>query len=499
MTDRIGRIFERKYRVTRLLGEGGMGSVYEAEHVFLTRKIAIKVMNPEFMDNREAVVRFFQEAQAASAIGHPNIVEIFDVGREEDGTAFIVMELLRGKCLDRVIEESAPLPPGHAVAIALQVLSALQAAHAKGIVHRDMKPENIFLVIDDKGRENAKILDFGVAKILSQEKDAGLTQAGTVLGTPRYMSPEQARGEKNLDGRSDIWAVGVILYEMLSGQLPYSGDSYNEILGGILLKEPAPLNQIAPRTPPGLVAIVGKAMAKDLTRRYASTVEMIRDLMAFYDPAESSISSGSARALRGSLPPPAGKRHPGRRILAGFLLVPIGCIAALAAVDHYRPDLVNRIPYAGPVRAEVSSVWGAFQSRLVFHVDADRPIAIPIADAALIEADAGVAWYDAGLDMPDAGVAAQDCAIEKAVPAAEVTVELTGLPKGARVVVDQKEAQTPVRLLRSMEPVIIEVSAEGYEPFTKAVLPDQDRVLSVELEEKAPDKKAVRPKRKRHR
>lgn len=192
MTNLIGNIIDRKYRVVRILGEGGMGIVYEAEHTFISRRVAIKVLHPEYAGNEEIVTRFFREAQAASAIGHPNIVDIQDVGRENDGTIFIIMELLEGQGLDQLILDEGNLNPNVAVIIAIQMLSALTIAHQKGIVHRDLKPDNVFISVDDRGRREVKILDFGIAKIISKfDEDTTLTKIGTVIGTPKFMSPEQ--------------------------------------------------------------------------------------------------------------------------------------------------------------------------------------------------------------------------------------------------------------------------------------------------------------------
>jgi len=284
MDEMTGRVFDGKYRLVRLLGKGGMGAVFEAEHVKITRKVAVKVLRSRLGDSPEAAQRFLREAQSASAIGHPNIIDIYDIGEEEDGTLFMVMEYLRGESLGAYTRRQGRVAAGQTLTMILQVLSALAAAHAKGIVHRDLKPDNLFLVKDDGGRLKVKVLDFGISKVTAaDEDDPGLTRTGTVMGTPVYMSPEQARGAKTIDGRTDIWAAGVILYQMLSGELPYRGDSYNEILSKILIEPIPPLADHIPGLPERLNKVVHRALEKDLERRYGDAGAFALDLLALKD------------------------------------------------------------------------------------------------------------------------------------------------------------------------------------------------------------------------
>ncbi len=300
----IGRIVDRKYNLVRLLGEGGMGSVYEAEHTRINRRVAIKMMHPDTRSEPDAVERFLREAESASAIGHPNIIEIYDVGVEGDGTAYIVMELLDGVSLDVVLKEKGALPPTRAVAIVLQILSALYAAHKKGIIHRDLKPENVFMAVDARNREEVKLLDFGVAKVQEATEDSlRLTKTGTVLGTPSYLSPEQARGRKDIDERIDIWAAGVLLYQMLAGELPFKGESYNEVLANVLIEDPVPLGPRAPGAHEGLIAVVGKAMTKDRDGRFQAVSEMIDALLPYCERAEYEMTPQAFEVLRKSVPP----------------------------------------------------------------------------------------------------------------------------------------------------------------------------------------------------
>ena len=219
---RIGMVLQDRYRIVRKLGDGGMGSVYEGEHVLIKRRVAIKVLHSQFAQNPEIVARFQREAEAATSIGHPNIIEVTDMGRFPDGTAYMVLEFLDGRDWSKDIEREGPQPVGKVIHILTQVCDALTAAHAKGIVHRDLKPENIYLIERNGDTCFAKVLDFGISKIADgQAENRSLTQTGTALGTPYYMAPEQCQGKKDIDPRADINSLGVILYQALTAQYPY--------------------------------------------------------------------------------------------------------------------------------------------------------------------------------------------------------------------------------------------------------------------------------------
>ncbi|MCK9460216.1 MAG: serine/threonine protein kinase [Proteobacteria bacterium] len=307
MSDRIGRVIDSKYRIVRIIGAGGMGTVYEAEHIVISRHVALKILSVEFVMDPDVVERFFREAKAASEIGHPNIVDIFDVGREDEKTVYIVMELLKGMSLADHIGCETRLAPTPAAAIAVQVLSALRAAHEKGIVHRDLKAGNVFLAVDSRGRHEVKLLDFGIAKIGKIDTSGpGLTHNGEIMGTPCYLSPEQARGANDVDARTDIWGVGVMLYEMLTGTLPYDDDDNATLFGKILLDEPRPMLEIVPDLPLELVAIVDKAMRRERDERYQTAEAMLQALTPFIAlAAQDLLSSAVLKTLQGIPAPPA--------------------------------------------------------------------------------------------------------------------------------------------------------------------------------------------------
>jgi serine/threonine-protein kinase len=265
-----------QYRVLKKLGEGGMGAVYIAEHVLLGRKAAIKVLLPQLSAHQEIVNRFFNEARAATAISDPGIVQIFDFGYHTDGSAFIVMEFLEGETLDSRLRRLGRLHPADAIRLIRQVASSLAAAHARGIIHRDLKPENIFLVVDKEvsGGERAKILDFGIAKLSDDHPGKVRTHTQAIMGTPMYMSPEQCRGAGQVDARSDVYALGCVLFHLLTGTVPFDGEGAGDIIAAHL-REPAPApSSRAPGIAPEVDGVVLRCMAKTADQRFASMEEL---------------------------------------------------------------------------------------------------------------------------------------------------------------------------------------------------------------------------------
>ncbi|MBI5490738.1 MAG: protein kinase [Deltaproteobacteria bacterium] len=272
----VGTVVDGRYRVLARLSEGGMGVVYRAEHVFLKREVALKRLHRELTGHGEAVARFEREAQAAAQIDHPNVCQVLDCGVGQDGAFFIAMELLAGASLDRRIAEAAPLPLAEIADIGLQLCDALGRAHSLGIVHRDLKPENVMLVPRRDGPGVvAKIMDFGIAKVAQEGGGNKLTQAGMVFGTPAYMAPEQAAGTA-VDARADLYALGVILFEMATGRCPFEAPTLSAVLTKQLTEDAPPLEAAAPQLvyPHPFRDLVARCLVKDPDRRFGSAAEL---------------------------------------------------------------------------------------------------------------------------------------------------------------------------------------------------------------------------------
>lgn len=269
------KIQEDKYSIVRLLGEGGMGAVYEGLNNKIQRKVAIKVLHASVSENSDAVARFEREATAAGRIGSDHITEVLDMGELPGGARYMVMEYMDGVSLSKRIEDRGRLNAQEAAQIVVQVLDGLIAAHEAGIIHRDLKPDNVFLLKSKAGRKDyVKILDFGISKFNAMSGDnLSMTKTNAVLGTPYYMSPEQAKGSKAVDQRCDVYSVGVILYESVTGQVPFDADTFNELIFKIVLEAPPPPEQFVPDLDPNISAIIRRAMARDATQRFQSAAE----------------------------------------------------------------------------------------------------------------------------------------------------------------------------------------------------------------------------------
>jgi len=375
---RVGEVIGGKYRVIRLLAKGGMAVVYEAQHAVVRRRFAVKFLRRDLAERRDILTRFQREAEAAGALENENVAASVDFGITDDGTPYIVMEYLAGESLAALLERAGRLPVARAADLIVQASRGIAAAHAAEIVHRDLKPQNLFVSRRDDGTDLLKVLDFGVAKLQALDEASAATRTGTMLGTAAYMSPEQARGEKTVDARADVYALGAILYELVSLKRPHPGESQNAILHHIATHPAVPLESVQPDLPSDLVALVGRTVATDPTARPASADALACELAPFARrevwpaPPDSSaptrieltstvLAQGDAekgietadREPSSNRPasdgpasaPPRGRRRAGP-LVAGALL-----IAAVAIVVARMHPTATRAPGALPPRA----------------------------------------------------------------------------------------------------------------------------------------------------
>jgi eukaryotic-like serine/threonine-protein kinase len=307
-----GDIIDGKYRIIRLLGEGGMGAVYEGENTRIHRRVAIKVLHSAVAQTGEAVARFEREAQAAGRIGSEHIVEVLDLGNLPSGDRYMVMEFMDGDSLSGRIRSRGRLTAGETYPIIHQLLEALSAAHGAGIIHRDLKPDNVYLLKTRGGKADfVKLLDFGISKFNQLSGDSGfsMTRTGAVMGTPYYMAPEQAKGSRDLDHRVDLYAAGVILYEAVTGEVPFNADTFNELLFKIVLEQARPVEQVVPGIDPNFAAIVNKSMARDPAARFQSAREFQQALEQWAAGAGPQLAASLNASAQASGGYPAQPQH----------------------------------------------------------------------------------------------------------------------------------------------------------------------------------------------
>jgi eukaryotic-like serine/threonine-protein kinase len=308
---RIGDVLAGKYKVERVLGAGGMGVVLGAYHLELDERVAIKLLSSDMTEDGEAVARFQREARAAVKIKSEHVARVLDVGRLESGAPYIVMEHLEGRDLGAWLDQDGPLPIPLAVDFVLQACEAIAEAHALGIVHRDLKPSNLFCVELRDGTPSVKVLDFGISKMsprASSRPDVGMTRSRALLGSPQYMAPEQLKSSRQVDPRSDIWSLGVVLYELVAGKPPFGGEEMPEIVINIASNEPLPLASLRPDAPPELASVIVRCLEKDADRRFSNVAEFAVALASFApEDARASIQR-IERVLKGPVPPSAASR-----------------------------------------------------------------------------------------------------------------------------------------------------------------------------------------------
>ena len=454
----LGKVLSGLYKVERLLGEGGMGAVYVALHIHLNKQFAVKVLSDRIAKNKDAIERLRQEAVLASSIEHDNIVEVVNFDATSDGSVFIVMELLKGQSLGDLVNEG-PLALERALPIVVQIARALHAAHGKGIVHRDLKPENIFIT-DRRGMDFAKVLDFGISKIKSAEaEEVRMTKTGQLVGTPLYMSPEQAKGEADVDRRADIYALGAIMYEILTGVPPFEGGNYFQLLWKHGNEAPLPPRERNPGAsiPEAVEAVILKALAKGRDERFQSMLELEEALV----------------------------------LAAPWLDVPHGHTPTFPSLPPGRGSMPDTLPRSrAPLLAVGTVAVLALGAALFFGL---RQPAQGATDAATqVTVDAGVAGH--ATPQPAAGVVVagppttHEADAGPAVPtgaALPETVAMTvrSTPAGAAVFLDDTQiGVTPFTAqLPAEAPLRLRFSLQGHAPARLLVTPEEGGAVEARL------------------
>jgi len=530
LESRVGSVLGGTYRLERVIAEGGMGVIYQAAHLRVPRRFAVKLLNPQVVGDREVFERFQREAEIASALGHENIVQVFDFNYSEDGVPYMVLELLQGEDLSERIARRGRLSVGEVAVLLEQVCSALQAAHERGIVHRDLKPQNIFLCRQGRRDDVVKILDFGISKIL--HAPGRKTHTGAIFGTPNYMAPEQAEGrQSDIDRRSDIFSLGAILYECLTGHMAFDAPTAVGAIYKVCHVEPEPISTSAPEAPAALEAVIRKAIAKRREDRFQSVHELASAFFTALGWTAGSVpvgpagvpgsgpipvgpagvpgsgpipaapqggAGGGATALPhpGTWPPGAvqGTEGPGKGHTHGTPEGPVG------------PGLEERVP---PARRRV--LWAGLALGIVVVAGLGIAAALlgrgPTSQGAPSQHTSRGALSQPTVSSADKKQAAPadagDLRSSGRGPvgtpqAATVTLKLVVEPKDATVEVDGVVvSERLLTLPKSSEVHRLTVSAAGYIPQTRELRPVADGEILVKLQRKEPPRHKAADKKPR--
>jgi len=532
----IGEVFGN-YRVTAKLGEGGMGAVYLAEHPSIGRKVAVKMIRPAFSDDPETLRRFVREARSTANLRHPALVDVMDYGvHEKTGGAYIIMEYLEGESLDARLEREGRLTPVQAATIARHIALGMAAAHRAGIIHRDLKPGNVHLIADPDrpGIDVVKVLDFGIAKLATNDTGAGpTTRTDVLLGTPRYMAPEQCRGGGMLDHRADIYSLGCLLYEALAGRPPFAHQWPGELIAAHLGEMPAPLRAFVPAVPEGLESIVMRAIAKNPAHRQPTMSHVAQELEHFLgidvsvppvavgpsaappvnpgvvSPAQGAVYSVAQNAAATTTASVVMRRRLGLPEPAGAGLSPS------PQPDHLPFDVPMRRGFAlsAPMRWTLLGATAlAAVSALIIAIATNEGERSPVlAASAVLVPPAGptevpLSAAESALAAPPptavetpaapeqnpapAGRAASSPAAtstQGAAPEAtgrSIQIKIANPKPGLRVTVDGRWASLPVRLPRDQKSHVLAFTAPNFKPETKTIVADQDQTLTLEYRPK---------------
>ena len=460
-----GTMLDDKYRVDELLAVGGMGAVYVGTHTKLRKRVAIKVLNPN-LSTPPMIERFHREAITASQIGHEGIAQVTDLGTSVAGEPFLVMELLEGESLASRLKATGALPIEVACELACAILSPLGAAHRAGIIHRDLKPDNVFLVRQSRG-EMVKLLDFGISRATGLEGEFRLTTTGLVLGTPYYMSPEQARGDNVVTPQSDLYSLGVMLYEMLIGRVPITGENYNQLMYRVLMSEYTPPRQVRPEIPEALERLIIHAMAADPAHRPGSAEDFERALLGFCRPTfrDNTIERISAQQVGGFnpafTPAPMSKSGLGPPALGTAQTVAAGQVPARKS----RKGLIAIIA--------LFLISGGVTAGIVLTKSDPAPPATPTTPTAPLAPPVAQNPPPAAVTPPPA------------VPAT-ITLRFAITPANADIEIDGKKADADqVTVQKDEAKHHLHIAAVGYGPHDEDIRFDETQRLSIELEKTA--------------
>lgn len=471
----LGTVLQGKYRIISLLGTGGMGSVFLAQHVLIGKKVAVKFLHTKFAQKDELITRFYREAQAAAEIGHRNIVDVFDMGVSDRGEPYIIMEYLEGESLAKLISRVGPLDLAAACGILEPTLLALEAAHSKGIVHRDLKPENIFLVHRPQEAPIVKLIDFGVSKFADRAQ-THITATGALLGTPAYMSPEQVRGAADLDRRTDIYSIGVILYKLLTGRLPYDGEQYHEFLAAALTSDPIPPRVAYPEFPQEAEALVLQALQKDRLKRPQSAREMLEAL------SRTSVFPQRVECLRECTSDLSRKTlcaSDQDAIAQGTQIDSVPSAAAyVKLVKQSRTGMWTNSSVSDTGKRKYGLLGALVGGAVVVATTVVLLFVFWGSDHSQSGSSVGVKS-----SAPDAAVvaSAKDAYVETN-NSASIQVEVRGMPKDAQIFYnDIPVPMNPFRVEVKETIVPLRIKATGYQDFITSIVPSVDQVVKVEM------------------
>lgn len=478
VNDYAGQTIEGRYRIEKLLGRGGMGAVYLGRHTVIGKKVAVKFLHQQFTHNEEIVKRFYREAQAAAAIAHKNIIDVLDVGVSETREPYLVMEYLEGESLSHLLRRNGNIDLAAACGILEPTLLALAAAHSKGIIHRDLKPENIFLVKQDDDIPQIKIIDFGISKITQLGASGRFTQTGTLLGTPAYMSPEQARGDSGVDHRSDLYSVGVMLYEMLSGKMPITGKNHNAHLMNVITQAPIPPRESNPSFPLVAEPLVLKALSKEPESRHQNAIEFLDELKR--------LDSWSERETR------LGYYASG----ISEIVFAAGDLGKRESANHHEnivSDVLNKLSSGeipGITATDTNVATKRYSTRFLLLITGVALVLVIGAALAFTVNHIGVEERAPRLiPLNPKAVSPLPTPLppETSAAASDIQIRIKGLPEGAAIFYDGNPVkENPFRATKREATTTLKIEANGFEPFHTELIPSRDQEVVIQMTPAAP-------------